>query len=363
MNTLQKTIRASKRTFASMALLFVLLGVPAALAQESFRPTLSVPIPNVQFSTMRVQETNEDAGISGFMDIPWIAQYIQGVYVYGVSIAGVIAGVTIVIGGFQYMTGKVAEGKEKIKRSLIAVTLMFSSFLILKTINPDLTYLISLRIKTVKREEFITEPGGIDQGVSDPGAAVAGGETTMYDDLFKKYSPCAGLDWRILKAVAKKESAFNATVVNKWGFIGLFQTNVKFCSLKAHGRGDECTVEGLKNPDANAASVSGGQLRSGANIIRTTCPQVKDVKRFVMLLYYGHNSGPGALKSVLKNVGCNATEEQYFKASSDFWAGKVKDGKPIPNQDGRMQYAVRVANSAIGYGATDPFATTGTCPF
>lgn len=355
-------MRFLKRTFATVALLLLFSSVPAVLAQNSFQPTLSIPIPTVLFSDIKVEGANKETGASGYVDIPWIAQYINGIYLYAVSIAGIIVSVTIVIGGFQYMTGKPAEGKEKIRRSLTGLVLVFGSYIILQTINPDITKLTSLRVKTVERQELIAEPGGIDYGVSDPGTPVPGGETNIYDDLFKKYSACAGLDWRIVKAVAKKESAFNATVVNKFGFTGLLQVGKQFCSLGDYGRGSECTISGLKNPDANVAAASSGQLRSGANILRSVCPKIKDTRRFVMLLYFGHNSGPGALKSVLAAVGCNATNEEFNEAASNFWASKNKSGKPIPNQNGRMQYALKVAESAIAYGVTDPFSTTGACP-
>jgi hypothetical protein len=136
------------RIFASLALLCCLfLGTAAAQAEE-FRPALTIPIPGVHFSNLEVKSD------SGYVDIPWIAQYISGIYRYGISIAGIVAAVTMVIGGFQYMAGKPAEGKERIRRSLIGVVMVFGSYIILNTINPDLVTLGNIRIRTVPRLEF-----------------------------------------------------------------------------------------------------------------------------------------------------------------------------------------------------------------
>jgi len=204
MHHLHRIHRNGKRAFAIMALLLLCTTAPSAFAQDLIpKPDLAIPIPNVSLTDIRVQATDGEAGVSGFIDIPWIAQYISGVYVYGVSVAGVIAGVTIVIGGFQYMTGKPAEGKEKIKRSLIGVTLVFGSFIILKTINPDLTIVNSLRVKTLKRSEFTAEhkedygdvaEEGKNAPPTDPSAPSSGGgrATPVCKTIESCRAMCAG---------------------------------------------------------------------------------------------------------------------------------------------------------------------------
>jgi len=89
--------------------------------------------------------------IGGATEVRNIGDYIQTVYTYGVSVAGVIAAVTMVIGGFQYLTGHPKEGKSKIHRSLLGLTLVFGAYVILLTINPDLVRLTLPKVPIIKK--------------------------------------------------------------------------------------------------------------------------------------------------------------------------------------------------------------------
>lgn len=89
--------------------------------------------------------------IGGVAQVQNLGDYIQTIYKYGVSVAGIVAAVTIVIGGFQYMTGNPKEGKSKIYRSLLGVTLVFGAYVILLTINPDLVRLQLPKIPLIKK--------------------------------------------------------------------------------------------------------------------------------------------------------------------------------------------------------------------
>lgn len=73
-------------------------------------------------------------------------EYIRLLFLYGLGIIGIVALFAIVFGGIRYVTsgssetGK-AEGKKWIIASLSGVILLFSSYLILNTINPNLVSL------------------------------------------------------------------------------------------------------------------------------------------------------------------------------------------------------------------------------
>src|SRR5688500_18486783 len=73
---------------------------------EGFRPTLAINIPTISFSGVRVDSSGSEAGISGYIDIPWIGEYMRGIYSYAVVAASLIAGVMIVVGGFYYLDRK-----------------------------------------------------------------------------------------------------------------------------------------------------------------------------------------------------------------------------------------------------------------
>lgn len=134
----------------------VLFGLAAAgttLAQSYEAPRLNINIPNVTFSGVDEIDNKTKASI------PFLAEYIRGIYVYLIGIAGVIAGVMSVMGGFQYLTaggdaGKVKEAKERITNAVIGVILLLGAFTILKTVSPSLVELKGLEIPLVSKVDF-----------------------------------------------------------------------------------------------------------------------------------------------------------------------------------------------------------------
>lgn len=75
-----------------------------------------------------------------------LGDYIQIVYRYLVGIAGLVAAVLIIRGGFQYITSagdatKIAGAKESIGSALIGLLLVLGSYVILNTVNPELVNL------------------------------------------------------------------------------------------------------------------------------------------------------------------------------------------------------------------------------
>lgn len=87
------------------------------------------------------------------------AQYTRIFFIFGLGLVGIIALFAIVFGGIRYAisgsseTGK-TEGKKWIIGALSGIVLLFSSYLILRTINPDL---VSLKEPYL---EMITIPTG-----------------------------------------------------------------------------------------------------------------------------------------------------------------------------------------------------------
>lgn len=92
-----------------------------------------------------------DEGYILLEPLPWtenveggeLSTYLESLFVFGISIAGILAVLMIVIGGIQYMTaygnpGKVGDAKNRIYQALLGLLLAISAWLILYTINPDL---------------------------------------------------------------------------------------------------------------------------------------------------------------------------------------------------------------------------------
>ncbi|MEK7574808.1 MAG: pilin [Patescibacteria group bacterium] len=74
-----------------------------------------------------------------------LATYLTGIFKIGIAVAGALAFLMIVLGGFQYLstdalTGK-EEGKERVTHAVGGLILALVSFIILNTINPKLVAL------------------------------------------------------------------------------------------------------------------------------------------------------------------------------------------------------------------------------
>lgn len=141
--------KRSWRTSAAFAVAcFLAFAGAPALAQTIDKPVLEVPIPNVSF-TQVVGADN--------LSLPWLGQYISGIYTFALGLVGVIASIMMIIGGFQYLTsagdkGKVAAGKKRITDALIGMVLAFGSYALLRTINPELVSFGALQLVKVQTD-------------------------------------------------------------------------------------------------------------------------------------------------------------------------------------------------------------------
>ena len=75
-----------------------------------------------------------------------LGQYIERVFRFFVSVAGVIAGIMIVYAGFKWLTAagspeKISDARRKISDASVGLILVLASYLILQTVNPALVRL------------------------------------------------------------------------------------------------------------------------------------------------------------------------------------------------------------------------------
>lgn len=71
---------------------------------------------------------------------------VKYLYEWGISLGGMAAFISLIMAGFQYLTsagneGKMREARDNINSSLLGLLLLLTSFLVLNTINPQLTSL------------------------------------------------------------------------------------------------------------------------------------------------------------------------------------------------------------------------------
>lgn len=98
---------------------------------------------------------NLEVPIGNLVRASSIAEYIAALFKYGVSIAGLIATVVVVIGGMQWLlaagdSSKIKQAKDRIAGAIIGLVLVLATTLILNTINPEILKLRNLYIPKVQ---------------------------------------------------------------------------------------------------------------------------------------------------------------------------------------------------------------------
>ncbi len=135
-------------------------------------PTFAVNIPTVQITGTQTSQTED--GEYYQVDIPWIADYITGVYRYAVFFGSVLAAVLFMLAGLQWLTAggnasRVGAAKKRMVDTTIGLVLILGTFLILNTVNPELTSLRPLRVKTVPLDPLEVEMHSTTVATSVPG--------------------------------------------------------------------------------------------------------------------------------------------------------------------------------------------------
>lgn len=133
MNTNTKVI-----IFLSLILIFVLnINLCFAAEKMPYKPEVRIPGFDEKFVTPSL-----------------LGNYIKALYEYMVYLAGILAVIVIMIGGFQWIIAggnksKIGEAKQRISSAIIGLFLALGSYLLLNTINPKLVEVHDLDIKDI----------------------------------------------------------------------------------------------------------------------------------------------------------------------------------------------------------------------
>ena len=111
-------------------------------------PELQVKIPGLNFNKVGCEQRSDG---SYNCAVSWIGDYIKAVYNYALAVAGILAAIMLMAGGLVWLTsggdaGQVGKAKNIITGSTIGLILLFSSYLILYQINPDLIELKPINV-------------------------------------------------------------------------------------------------------------------------------------------------------------------------------------------------------------------------
>ena len=147
--------------------------VKAGEAINIVSPELAVPIPGIEFQKKLVvqEDTTSEKKVgeltNKYLMIPWINQYINGIYNFLLVICGIVAVTMVMIGGLIYATAggnqsRVGTGQDMIVSAITGVILLFLVYTILYIINPNIVDNKGLYIRLPKTQDtfLVNEDSG-----------------------------------------------------------------------------------------------------------------------------------------------------------------------------------------------------------
>jgi len=174
-----KTIKILKIVFILTIILligtgFILVSNPKTVWAADpipldYTPQIKIPAsdPELNQASIKVGSFNPETGV---MTSDLLAKYVKAFYDYGMAIAGILAAIVLMGGGVLWLTSagndsKITQAKELIGGSIVGLVILFSSWVILNTINPDLINLKIITLQVAKPAEF--ETNGIINNLSE----------------------------------------------------------------------------------------------------------------------------------------------------------------------------------------------------
>jgi hypothetical protein len=166
-----KTLKFFKFTLITLALfqlvgtIFLISNIKIAAAAEDlpksllFTPQINIPNSDIE-GTVKVGTYNSK---TEKMSSDLLGKYIQALYNYGLAIAGILAAIVLMGGGVLWLTSsgeasKITQAKDLIIGSITGMVILFCSWIILNTVNPDLLKLKTLETTVVKRMDYCCDP-------------------------------------------------------------------------------------------------------------------------------------------------------------------------------------------------------------
>lgn len=114
---------------------------------ETFKPTLNIRLPGLQFSDLSKSVDEE-----GYLHIPWIGEFLAALYRFGLATVSIVAVVMLIRQGMNIIFGgEFKQGSYKrIPQIIIGLAIMWGSYALLYKINPDLVYFRALKVRYVE---------------------------------------------------------------------------------------------------------------------------------------------------------------------------------------------------------------------
>jgi len=135
--------------FIFINLIFVSQTVYGAPRIIEFKP--QIPIPGGIEGQTAISPVIND----GVLQSNLLSRYIKSLYDYGIAVAGILAAIVMMGGGVLWLTSggsenRISQAKDLIFGSVIGLGLVFSSWIILNTVNPDLLNFNTIGLTTIR---------------------------------------------------------------------------------------------------------------------------------------------------------------------------------------------------------------------
>lgn len=197
-----------------------------AILNTVCKPQPRISIPGITFSSpydvASSLELEQDGSV--YINIPFLGEYIRGIYLYGLIALVVIAVIFIVIAGIQWMTpsadgaGKKAA-QTRIFRAMMALILGFGSYAFLYSIDPNLVTFTNLRVKYIETVP-ISVPGG--DGIAAEDIEEGKTEIPGFDTMtFSLLDQCIYQNFLLGKNAGDEPETGNVTLFN----LGTYKVN------------------------------------------------------------------------------------------------------------------------------------------
>lgn len=188
-------------------------GAPVSVPEKPIiTPKLSINIPTVNFSQAAQQ--------GNILFLPFLADYITGLYKYLLAIVGILAGVMLTVGGVKYLISggsqeRVTSAKNTIGNALIGLIIAFGSYVILFTINPELVKFRALQIEQTRPIllNFIMDEGNGSLTSGEPTSSPDTTPPTELQALANRVAEQIGINACLFrKQIAMESSGWNVAL-------------------------------------------------------------------------------------------------------------------------------------------------------
>lgn len=159
------------------------------------KPFLEISLPNLTFSDVqKTLTTDEDDNV--YINAPYIGEYLSAAYKFAMVAGSIVAVVMIIVMGLRVVTSlggeQKAEAYKRIGQIVIGLAILWGSYFILFSINPDLVSFKALKVRYIEGEPLPEENENFDDTTyqtSDSIAAPTWSYKTFDCSKKESYSP------------------------------------------------------------------------------------------------------------------------------------------------------------------------------